>query len=89
MRASYSDKNLKTLPCIPPNIKELFCSDNKLKILPELPNIWVLDCFNNRLKTLPKLLNISVLDCANNKIKDYSRYVKISKDNKYLNFIKK
>ena len=83
MRAYYFYQNLKTLPDISPNVKQLDCSTNYLKTLPKLLNVEELWCQYNQLKTLPDLPNIKKLDCFGNKFKDYSRC--LSSNNNYIN----
>ena len=62
--------NLKTLPPLPNNLKDLHCAGNKLTDLPTLPDsLESLVCFDNRLRTLPKLpKSLAVLICFDNRL---------------------
>lgn len=54
------------------NLKVLYCSNNELKTLPELPpNLKVLDCGNNKLSYLPVLPSSLIeLKCNDNELKE-------------------
>lgn len=56
------------LPQLPPTLRELYCSDNRMTALPPLPlTLHTLYCPGNRLATLPYLPpNLSTLDCGVN-----------------------
>jgi len=49
-------------------IRELYCDNNKLTVLPDLLNCEYLDCHNNKLTVLPDLPNCKYLSCSNNKL---------------------
>jgi Leucine-rich repeat (LRR) protein len=67
-----SYKNIKSLPDLTrfKNLKKLYCGNNKLTSLPNLPqNIEELYCCNNKLTSLPTLPpNLITLNCSNNKL---------------------
>ena len=54
---------LETLDAI-----ELYCYNNKLTSLPELPVCEILVCSFNRLTNLPELTHCEKLNCSNNKL---------------------
>ena len=69
----YYRKNLSELPDLSEyiNLKYLYCSNNNLTELPELPqSIVILDCENNKLTSLPKELpkSLKKLHCQYNKL---------------------
>ncbi len=59
---------LEKLPPIPHTCKALYCHNNKLTSLPELPNCVCLYCFENQLTSLPELPNCVILSCFNNNL---------------------
>ena len=65
-------KNLTELPNLSEyiNLKKLYCNNNKLTSLPELPNSLLrLDCDNNNLASLPELpKSLEYLYCHNNNL---------------------
>jgi len=67
-----SFKSLKSLPDLTrfKNLKELYCSNNELTLLPTLPqNLEVLGCSNNQLTSLPTLpQKLKELYCSNNQL---------------------
>jgi len=69
---NVSRKNLTYLPDLTrfKKLKELLCSNNKLKSLPPLPNsLVVLSCRNNPLTELPQFNdNLKVLVCSKNNL---------------------
>ena len=69
---SIDCRGIKVLPDLTrfKNLKEFYCSDNKLKSLPTLPqSLEVLYCSKNKLKSLPTLpQNLKKLYCSANKL---------------------
>jgi Leucine-rich repeat (LRR) protein len=69
---SINDRNITVLPDLTrfKNLKDVYCSDNKLTYLPTLPqNLEILQCCNNKLTSLPALpQNLEKLECCNNKL---------------------
>jgi Leucine-rich repeat (LRR) protein len=69
---NVSNKNIKSLPDLSrfKNLKQLYCSDNELTSLPNLPqNLETLSCSDNKLTSLPTLpQNLEVLHCYSNKL---------------------
>ncbi len=63
-----NDMNLEKLPQIPLNCQRLYCYDNRLTFIPELPNCLELICCNNKLVALPKLFYCKRLICASNNL---------------------
>jgi Leucine-rich repeat (LRR) protein len=59
---------LTKLPKIPSNCQILYCNNNKLTVLPELPNCQTLYCQNNQLTILPELPNYKILYCSDNQL---------------------
>jgi hypothetical protein len=51
-------------------LSELFCQNNKLRLLPELPtSVIMLMCQDNELSELPALpVGLKTLDCSNNQL---------------------
>jgi Leucine-rich repeat (LRR) protein len=68
----YIDKNLKILPNIPLECRELYCGFNQITELPKLPvNLSILKCNNNQIKNLPLIPDKCIeLDCSYNQIKE-------------------
>jgi len=66
----YCHCNLSSLPILPENLKELYCSYNKLTSLSILPeNLEKLYCGNNNLTSLPFLpKNLKTLGCYCNNL---------------------
>jgi len=66
-------KNIRSLPSILQftNLKRLFCYDNEIRFLPQLPDsLEYIDCNNNNLIELPRLpKNLKMLLCYSNDIK--------------------
>ena len=56
---------------LPNSLKELWCHNNQLTVLPNLPNsLKILNCYNNELTSLPNLPNsLTELYCSKNKLK--------------------
>jgi hypothetical protein len=61
-----SNLGLTELPPIPRNCKSLYCDDNKLTSLPDLPSCTELSCIRNKLTSLPDLPVCKTLWCYNN-----------------------
>lgn len=63
---------IRVLPLLPPFLRKLDCSNNRLSELPYLPRslVW-LNCEHNRLETLPDRLpdGLTFLNCCNNRLK--------------------
>ncbi len=59
---------LHELPPIPSTCQILYCHNNELTFLPELPNCRILYCYNNQLTSLPSLPNCTILSCISNKL---------------------
>jgi Leucine-rich repeat (LRR) protein len=55
---------------LPPKLTRLYCYDNQLSSLPELPNHLIhLHCWNNKLSSLPELPNtLTHLSCFDNQL---------------------
>ncbi len=60
--------DLDELPPIPSTCQKLYCHNNRLKSLPELPNCTELYCSHNKLTTLPQLPSVQLIYCYNNKL---------------------
>ena len=82
---SYSNQGLTKLPDLSEyiNLKDLYCYNNKLTYLPELPNsLRSLYCNYNNLTSLPELPNsLEFLSCSNNNLpydnlKEYKEWKK-------------
>ena len=58
------------MPCLPPTLIELYCSDNPLIVLPLLPPSLInLSCSDNQLTNLPVLPpTLTILNCENNNL---------------------
>jgi hypothetical protein len=66
----YSNKGLRSLPELPYTLIELYCGNNQLITLPELPNIRDLYCNGNQLRVLPKLPEtLELLICYSNQLR--------------------
>jgi hypothetical protein len=65
---NLSHYNLTELPKIPSNCQILWCNNNALTVLLELPNCKVLHCFYNKLTALPDLPNCVELACCYNEL---------------------
>jgi Leucine-rich repeat (LRR) protein len=65
-----TDSDLEELPELPPNLKKLFCSGNRLTSLPPLPDtLELLVCGWNKLTELPQLpARLEELQCENNNL---------------------
>ena len=65
-----TDSDLAELPQLPPNLKQLLCSGNKLTSLPPLPDtLKLLICSYNQLTDLPPLpASLEELDCEHNNL---------------------
>jgi len=65
-----TDSDLAELPQLPPNLKQLLCSGNKLTSLPPLPDtLKLLICGHNQLTELPPLPDsLEELDCEHNNL---------------------
>ena len=70
IKLNLSDRNLTKLPDLSEyiSLKYLYCFNNNLTSLPELPkSLEILDCNNNKLTKLPELPNtLTTLYCDNN-----------------------
>ena len=69
---SFSGNNITKLPPLSNDLKHLYCSNNRLTLLPDhLPDslTW-LSCCNNRLTRLPLQLpnTLTTLSCENNRL---------------------
>ncbi len=60
--------NLKQLPPIPLNCERLFCDNNQLTSLPQLPNCVILACHYNKLTSLPELPKCRDIYCYHNQL---------------------
>ena len=62
--------NLTQLPESPlwEYVKYLYCYNNQITSLPDLPNVEHLNCSNNQLTCLPDLPNVKTLSCDNNQL---------------------
>ncbi len=60
--------HLHELLPIPSTCQELWCDENRLTSLPELPNCRTLYCYNNLLTSLPELPNCTYISCFGNKL---------------------
>ncbi len=72
--------------------QELYCFDNKLTALGQLPNCLYLSCNNNLLTSLPELSNCTQLHCYNNKLTHLPRLPKcwyLSCDENNLTYLPK
>ena len=49
-------------------VTELYCGNNQLTSLPDLPMVIELDCYNNNLTALPDLPNVTKLYCRHNRL---------------------
>ena len=67
---NISHLNLTQLPDSPlwKNVKRLYCHNNKLTTLPDLPKVKTLYCDNNQLTSLPDLPKVKTLYCDNNQL---------------------
>ena len=82
---SIDSRRIKVLPDLTrfKNLKEFYCSDNKLKSLPALPqSLEVLYCSYNKLTSLPTTLpqGLEILYCSNNKLTslpDFTRFINL------------
>jgi hypothetical protein len=65
-----TDSDLEELPPLPPNLKKLLCSGNRLTSLPQLPDtLELLVCGWNKLTELPQLpARLEELQCENNNL---------------------
>jgi hypothetical protein len=83
---NLSKLGLDELPPIPESCRLLYCYDNNLKSLPDLPNVYILNCKNNQLTSLPNIPRLVQLNCSNNKLTELPNrpYLALSCQNNLL-----
>ena len=82
---------LDELPPLPPHLKILNCSANKIEHIPDLPpNLEELYCSYNPMKTLPILpKSLTIFECYNRTLKEpYASFVRMNKMKDRINGIR-
>jgi len=61
---------LTALPTYMPNLEELNCNNNYIKLMPDYPRLSKLNCSNNLIEQLPSMLKLRTLQISDNPIYD-------------------